>query len=105
MGKFCGTIGFSQTEETIPGVWKKRITEKKYYIELLRNIRRFQSSESVNDNININNQMSIIADPFAIENFSYMDYVVFRGAKWKIESVEVQYPRLILTIGGVYNGE
>lgn len=105
MGKFYGTIGFSKTEETAPGVWGEKITEKKYYIELLRNIRKFQSSESINDNISISNQMSIIADPFAIENFSFMKYVIFRGAKWKVDNVEVQYPRLILTVGGVYNGD
>ena len=63
----------------------------------------FLFSFSINDNLNISNEFSIIADPFAYENFQNMRYIVFMGAKWKITSVEVQYPRLILTVGGVYN--
>ena len=62
-----------------------------------------ETGTSLNDNLNISNEFSIIADPFAYENFQNMRYIVFMGAKWKITSVEVQYPRLILTVGGVYN--
>ena len=73
------------------------------YGDLIKNTRRLESSGSVNDDINISNQISIVADPYANENFYAMRYVKFMGAKWKISDVEVQYPRLILTIGGVYN--
>lgn len=76
-----------------------------YYGDLTHNTRRLQSAEQLNDNINVANEISIVADPFANENFHSMRYVEFMGAKWKVTSVEVQYPRLILTMGGVYNGE
>ena len=71
---------------------------------MIRNTRRLQSAEQVNDNINIANDLSIIADPYAINNFHTMRYAEFMGTKWKISNVEVQYPRLILTLGGLYNG-
>lgn len=105
MAKFYGVIGYAETVETKPGVWKEQITERSYYGELVRNARRLQTSETLNDNVNVANEISIVADPFANENFHAMRYVEFMGAKWKISNVEVQYPRLILTVGGVYNGE
>lgn len=105
MAKFFGVIGYSVTNETSPGVWEEDIIERDYYGDLVRNVRKTQSSDGLNDDINVANEISIVADPFANENFHSMRYVHFMGAKWKIMSVEVQYPRLILTIGGVYNGE
>lgn len=105
MAKFYGPIGYAVTEETAPGVWEEQITERMYYGELTRNTRRLQSGEQLNDNINVANEISILADPFAYENFHQMRYVGFMGAKWKISNVEVQYPRLLLSLGGVYNGE
>ncbi len=105
MAKFYGVIGYAVTEETAPGVWEEKITERMYFGELLRNTRKLQTADQLNDNINVANEISIIADPFANENFHLMKYVEFMGTKWKITSVEVQYPRLILTVGGIYNGE
>lgn len=105
MAKFYGAIGYAETVEETPGVWTEQITERNYYGELIRNTRSLQSSEQLNDNINVSNEISIVADPFAIHNFHSMRYVEFMDAKWKISSVEVRYPRLILTVGGLYNGE
>lgn len=103
MAKYYGKIGYAISEEVKPGVWKKRITEREYFGDIIRNTRKLQSSGNLNDNIIVSNEISIIADPFANENFHSMLYVEFMGAKWKISNVEVQYPRLILTIGEVYN--
>ena len=105
MAKIYGAVGYAVTEENTPGVWDERIIERMYYGELIRNTRKLQSTEYLNDDINISNEISILADPFAYANFHSMRYVDFMGAKWKIISVEVQYPRLILTVGGVYNGK
>ena len=105
MAKYYGIIGYAETVETAPGVYEEQITERNYYGELVRNTRRLQTSDQVNDNINIANEISIIADPFATQNFHAMRYIEFMGAKWKITNVEVRYPRLILTIGGLYNGD
>lgn len=103
MPRFYGPIGYAETKETAPGVWTEVITERYYYGDVNRNTRRLQTSDKVNDDINVSNEISIVADPFANGNFHAMRYVGFMGAKWKISNVEVQYPRLILSIGGLYN--
>lgn len=104
MAKFYGVVGYETTVETKPGVWEEQIIERPYYGDLIRNTRRLESSGTLNDNVNITNEISIVADPYANENFHSMRYVKFMGTAWKITSVEVQYPRLILSVGGVYNG-
>lgn len=105
MGKWFGVIGYANTVQKTPGVWTDEITERKYAGEVIRNTSRWSpTSDSTNDDLNINNQISILSDPFAYQNFHSMKYVEFMGTKWKITNVEVQYPRLILTIGGEYNG-
>lgn len=103
MAKWCGMIGYAELVEKEPGRWKEQITERRYYGDSIRNTRLLQTSGGVNDNINIGNQISIVADPYANLNFHAMRYVEFMGNNWKITNVEVQYPRLILTIGGLYN--
>ena len=105
MAKFYGKIGYAETKETKPGVWVEQITERSYYGDITRNSRRLQSAEQLNDDININNEIRIVADPYAIDNFHFMRYAEFMGTKWKITNVEVSYPRLILTLGGLYNGK
>lgn len=103
MAKFYGAVGYATPEQTSPGIWEDKITVRNYYGELGRNVLRVQSSEYLNDNINIANEISIIADAYANENFHSMKYVEFMGTKWKITNIEVKYPRLILTVGGLYN--
>ena len=103
MTKFFGKIGYAMTQETKPGVWMDQIMEREYYGDLLRNSYRFQTSDKVNDDVSIANEFSIIADSFAEDNFHLMKYIEFEGTKWKITNVEVRYPRLNLTVGGIYN--
>lgn len=103
MNKWSGKIGFFKTIETVPGVWEETIEERKYYGDVIRSSRRLQNTGQVNDDINISNQISVLSDPYADNNIYSMKYVTFMGAKWKITDVEVQYPRLLLTLGGVYN--
>lgn len=102
MAKFYGSIGYAETAETKPGVWEEVITERKYFGDIIRNSRRLQTADKLNDDITVSNEISIVADPFANQNFHSMRYVEFMGAKWKISNIDVQYPRLILTIGGLY---
>ena len=104
MPKFYGNIGYAIPKETAPGVWVEDIVEHKYSGDVYRNTRKLQSGNQVNDGIDISNEISILSDPFANENFHSMRYVTYMGAKWKVSSVEVRYPRLILTVGGLYNG-
>ena len=104
MAKWFGVIGYANQVETVPGVWEEQIIEKSYYGDLTRNTRRLQTADQLNDNLNINNELSIVADPFANQNFHLMRYAEYMGTKWKITNVEVKFPRLILSLGGEYNG-
>lgn len=103
--KFCGTIGFITTVQKAKSVYVPEVVERKYYGDVIKNVSRWDESNSANDNLNVNNRISIISDPYAQQNFSSMKYAVWNNARWKITSAEVQFPRIILTIGGVYNGE
>lgn len=104
MNKWYGVIGYADNVEIEPGVFEDVIIERPYYGDIVRNTRRLQNSGNINDDINISNQISIVADPYANKNIYNMRYVEFMGTKWKITDVEVQFPRLILSIGGVWNG-
>lgn len=103
MPKWYGKIGYGVTEETSPGVWTEEIVERQYYGDTIRNLRRLETSDQVNDNVSVSNEISIVSDPYAFENFHSIRWIEFMGAKWKVSSVEVQYPRLVLSLGGVYN--
>ena len=105
MAKWYGSVGFAERVEIEPGIWDSVITEKLYYGDVISNRWRRQSSGEINDDINISNSISVLIDPYAYEKFSSIVYVEFMGAKWKVTDIEVQHPRLILTIGGLWNGE
>lgn len=109
MAKFYGIIGYGENVEVEPGIYEDAIIEKKYSGDLLRNYKRNENSGGINDNITISNSISILADPYAKNHFSNMKYVKFimpkLGGAWKISDVEVNFPRLILSTGGVYNGQ
>lgn len=106
MAKFYGQIGFVQTVENPPesGIWEQQVTERNYYGDVNKAVRRWESAQKVNDDINVSNEISILSDPYVTQNITWIKYVLWNGAKWKVSSVEVQYPRLILSLGGVYNG-
>lgn len=106
MARFYGKVGYIETVETEPGngVWQEQATERSYYGDVLRNSKRWERGEGVNDDLNVSNRISIVADPYAFRHFFAIKYVEWMGARWKVETVEVERPRLILTIGGVYNG-
>lgn len=105
MAKYYGVIGFSDNSvETVPGIWEEVIVERPYYGDVIRNTRRLQSGEHVNDSVTVTNEISIVSDPYALQNFHAMRYISWMGTNWKVTSVEVQYPRLILSIGDEYHG-
>lgn len=105
MTKFYGAVGYAETVETSPGVWTERFTERMYTGDVVRLIKRWENGEGLNDDLTSNNQISILSDPYAVNHFFEIRYVNWMGTNWKVTSVEVQYPRLILFIGGVYNGD
>lgn len=105
--KFAGLVGFQFDEEEVkPGVWRPVIKEIPYTGDVLRNNRRWQTvSDQQNDNLNLNNQISILGDLYMQENWPSIRYIVWNGVKWSVSVVDVSYPRLTFDIGGVYNGE
>ena len=105
MARFYGVIGYGVSEETDPGIYEVQIKERSYTGDVLSKSWKFESSDNTNDDINISNRISIVADEFAYENSYAIRYVEFKGARWKVSNIEVLPPRLILTLGGVYNGD
>ena len=103
--RYCNVIGYVIETETADSVWKQQIVERTYMGDVIRNNTRRDSGDTINDTINISNQISIVADPFALSNFQNIKYVTWLNQKWRVKSVEVRQPRLILEIGGAYNGE
>lgn len=105
MARFYGEIGYAgETVETVPGVFKDVITEISYFGDVVLNTRNLESGVSVNDDISVGNSISIVADAYANEHIFAMRYIKWQGVLWKIVSVEVVRPRLLLRLGGVYNG-
>jgi len=106
MGKYYGFIGYSETTETRPGVWTNVITEREVFGDIIFNNKKVENATQVNENITLNMQISFIADPYSLENFHLIKYAKYSGAKWKVLTVsDHQRPRLVLTLGGVYNDE
>lgn len=104
MAKFYGKIGYGHSVDQGNGVWEDEITEYQYRGDVVRNTRRLQDGESVNNDISVSNSISIVADAYANENFFAIRYIEWMGTLWTVSDVEVQSPRLLLRLGGVYNG-
>ena len=106
MAKWYGVIGYSTTVESEdnPGVWVPDLKEQPYYGDISTDYRKRQNGTGTNDDIDLTNMLSIIADQYAVDNCSKMAYVDINGTKWKVKNVEIKFPRLLLSIGGVYNG-
>lgn len=103
--KFSGNVGFvSAQTETEPGIWESEIVEFPYKGDVIRNTRKLEQGEGVNKDVIVNNSISIMSDQYAIEHFFNIRYVVWEGVRWTVTNVEVQRPRLIFSLGGVYNG-
>ncbi len=104
MAKYSGYVGFAIVEETDFGIWTQSINERLYYGDVLRRRLNIQQNTSINGNLTLSNEISIIADPYAYENFNNIRYVTYLGKRWCVTAIETEYPRLRLTIGGVFNG-
>lgn len=105
MARFCGKVGYAETKEAAPSVWIPEITERTYYGDVYKDASKRQTGDKVNDDISLGNQFSIVADGYAWKKYPFIAYVEWMGVKWKVTGVEAQRPRLILTVGGVYNGD
>ena len=106
MARFHGAVGYGATVESPSGsgVWKDVITKRSYFGDEVRTARRLDGEQKVNADILVTNSISIVADAYALQNILAIRYVSWLGSLWTVDSVEVQRPRLLLRLGGVYNG-
>lgn len=105
MAKYFGKIGYGIPTEDRYGVVQDVIVERSYYGDIVRNYMRYPAKvDGVNDDVDISNNISIVADPYAYEHIANMRYVNYMGSRWKVNSVEIKSPRLEIGLGGVYNG-
>lgn len=104
MARFHGVVGYGEQTESAPGVWTEVITERPYFGDVVRNSLKIQSEEKLNVDLSVQNSISIVADPYANEHFFAIRYIRWAGTLWTVTNVEVQRPRLVLRLGGVYNG-
>lgn len=104
MNRCHGMIGFSNQIEIRPGVWDEMIVERHYYYSIERNARRYDNEQRVLDTLHLTNRISLISDSYLLEKLYAMRYVIIEGIRWKVTEIEIQRPRIFLTLGGVYNG-
>ena len=106
MARFYGPIGFAISQETEEGsgIWEDVVVERNYRGDVTRNTKRWENGEHLNSNLNVNNTISIVADPYASAKLFAIRYIKWLGEYWEVTSVEVQSPRLVLSVEGVYNG-
>ena len=106
MAKFYGEVGYGESLETPvgSGVWVDDIVERKYYGDVIRNARSLQGGETLNNDLTVSNSISIVADAYARDHFFAIRYIRWMGALWTVSEVEVQSPRLVMRLGGIYNG-
>lgn len=107
MARYYGEVGYSEgTVETPPGsgVWVDSIVERSYFGDVVRNTRQLRPGDKINDDLEVNNSISIVADPYAMQNILAMRYIRWMGSLWVVTDVDVEAPRLLLRLGGVYNG-
>lgn len=103
--KYYGRIGYAETVETVPGVFRKQITEVPAYGDVKRNSRGLSEGDKVNSDITVSNSISIVADEYANNHFFAIQYLEWQGALWTVSDVLVEPPRLVLRLGGLYNGD
>ena len=105
MAKYYGAIGYALMAETSPGIWMDTVTERKYRGDVVLDQRRWRTEEKVNDDLSLDNSISILADGYAYENIGNMKYIIWNKVPWKIQSFNINRPRIVIQIGGIYNGE
>lgn len=105
MARFAGKVGYSLANaEVAPGVYRDEIIERAYRGDVIRNTRKLENGAPINSDISTSNSISIVADAYANQHFFAIRYIWWAGVRWIVTEVEVQRPRLILRLGGVYNG-
>lgn len=104
MARYYDKIGYGLPGELVNGVWTNSITERAYYGDILEETSSLDESDKVNPNVRLQHRISIVADAYALDNFFNIKYATWMGSLWTVNSVRVERPRLVLSLGGVYDG-
>lgn len=104
MAKYAGSVGYATQVETSPGIWKSKITEMNVRGDIINQGVAYQQGEKINDDVNVQHRISIVMPPHSLPH-DQIKFVTLWGNAWEVNSIEIRRPRLILTLGGVYNGE
>lgn len=105
MAKYAGLVGYVTQEEKVPGVWSPVENPRRMRGDIIRLSSSSQNGDKVNDDITLNHRVSLIGDAYAFDNYFHIRWIEIDGYKWRVSSVEIQRPRIIVTVGGIYNGE
>lgn len=110
MAKFAGLVGYVTQEESAPGVWSPVENPKPMKGDIIRqsstngNGSRIGDTGKVNDDITLGHRVSLLGDAYAFENYFSIKWVQIGSKKWTVTSVEMQRPRVIVSLGGLWNG-
>lgn len=105
MARYSGVIGYAKEAELVNGIWENNeVIERHYYGDVSRISRSLQNGSDVLPDFRVNNSISVVADAYAFKHFHLIKYIKWEGTNWAVSSIEVQRPRLVITLGGVYNG-
>lgn len=102
MSRFSGKLGFVMTRETEEGVWLENSVELRVKGTIHSLYVRNDNSSSANTNLRLTNEISILMDTKIEEYLETLKYVVWKGSKWEVQSIGVNYPRLTINLGGLY---
>lgn len=105
MSRFHGKVGYELPGQLVKNVWTANVEERDLYGDILNETRSLEPSDKVNDDFRVQHRISVMADAFLLENYAKIKYVEMGGGRWTVTSVQIQRPRLILTLGGVYRGK
>lgn len=103
--KWFGEIGYFEETENVDGVTTNTFQTQQYYGDIIKNYKTNTDAGTVNEDFDVNNRISVVADPYLIGHFHRIAWITFMDVKFKVHSVELQYPRLIVSLGGVYREE
>jgi hypothetical protein len=110
MSKYAGLVGYVTQEESVPGVWSQVEKTSTMKGDIIRqsstngNGARISDTGKINDDISLSHRVSLLGDAYAFNNYYAIKWIKIDGHKWQVTSVELQRPRIIITVGGLWNG-